>query len=296
VDGVQRIIARIGIRIRCPARAGGRCQRVDGEETTRHWVIRPGAQPFQSGDFNTTVGGEPDASGQFGSSLGCSQYLPWVVDVGGTCGAPGCRLPLLPDAGEAAGAGEDRGLTNTDGCWGGCGQVPLDGGAVDFGQLTERIDRQVGGFVVVGDLGQPTARVPRVVHRVLRGGGPDASALPVIGVLRGGTIGFGHGDELTGGVVVQGAGAVGGEFVDESSAGVIGPGSAAGGAVGLDQLAGVVVGIDGVPIGAIDLVNATVKIPADAGDSDAGWVGQGVDHRIAVVIFPGLQLVAGAGF
>ena len=201
-------------------------------------------------------------------------------------------MPLLPDAGEAAGAGEDRGLTNTDGCWGGCGQVPLDGGAVDFGQLTERIDRQVGGFVVVGDLGQPTARVPRVVHRVLRGGGPDASALPVIGVLRGGTIGFGHGDELTGGVVVQGAGAVGCEFVDESSAGVIGPGSAAGGRR-FDQLAGVVVGMGGVPQ-AIDLVmrpsrSRLMRVTV----TPEGRSGCGMDSRGDI---PGLQLVAGAGF
>src|SRR5699024_8844305 len=99
---------------------------------------------------------------------------------------------------------------------------------------------------------------------------------------------------LTGGVVVQGAGAVGGEFVDESSAGVIGPGSAAGGAVGLDQLAGVVVGIDGVPIGAIDLVNATVKIPADAGDRNARGVGHGMQNDIAVMILPGLDLIPGA--
>src|SRR5699024_6969941 len=106
---------------------------------------------------------------------------------------------------------------------------------------------------------------------------------------------FGHRDQLSGGVVVQHAGAACIVFVDQSAAQIIGPGVPTGGAIGFDELAGVVVGIGSDAVGAVDLGDAAVHIGGDAGAGDVQGVGQGVDHRMSVIIVPGVELLAGAG-
>ena len=69
VEGVQRVVAGVGVRVAGPARTRDRVERVDGEEAAAGRVVDPRAQPLQAADVSSPAGPIPTPAGRPGRSV-----------------------------------------------------------------------------------------------------------------------------------------------------------------------------------------------------------------------------------